>query len=50
MIELIIMHISGAVGGNIAGVAMSEQNLGTLYNSVAGMAAAALFAGLCIQY
>ena len=46
MIELIIMLISGAVGGNIAGAAMKEQNLGTLYNSVAGMAGGAVGGGL----
>lgn len=35
---LIIQLISGALGGNIAGKLMKESSLGTLWNSVAGIA------------
>ena len=34
---LIIQLISGAVGGNIAGAAMSKFNLGPIGNSIAGI-------------
>jgi uncharacterized membrane protein YeaQ/YmgE (transglycosylase-associated protein family) len=34
---LLIQLISGAVGGNIAGSLMKKFNLGTLWNSVAGI-------------
>ncbi len=37
MISLIIEIVSGAVGGNIAGVAMKENSLGTAGNSIAGI-------------
>ncbi len=37
LLPLIIQLISGAVGGNIAGSAMKNYNLGTLWNSVAGI-------------
>ncbi|HSG94473.1 MAG TPA: hypothetical protein VLA28_03060 [Afifellaceae bacterium] len=37
MEQLIIQLISGAVGGNIAGAAMKEHSLGTVYNSIAGI-------------
>jgi uncharacterized membrane protein YeaQ/YmgE (transglycosylase-associated protein family) len=37
MINLIIQLISGAVGGNVAGSAMKDYNLGTLGNSIAGI-------------
>ncbi len=37
MIALIIQLISGAVGGNVAGAAMKDYNLGTLGNSIAGI-------------
>ncbi len=38
MIGLIISLISGAVGGNVAGKLMPSSSLGTLWNSVAGIA------------
>jgi uncharacterized membrane protein YeaQ/YmgE (transglycosylase-associated protein family) len=34
---LIIQLVSGAVGGNIAGAAMSKFNLGPIGNSIAGI-------------
>lgn len=37
MISLIIQLISGAVGGNVAGAALKDYNLGTLGNSIAGI-------------
>lgn len=37
LINLIIQLISGAVGGNIAGVALKDYSLGTLGNSIAGV-------------
>src|SRR6516162_3360789 len=37
IIGLIIQLISGAVGGNIAGSALKQYNLGTLGNSIAGV-------------
>jgi hypothetical protein len=37
IIGLIIQLISGAVGGNIAGTAMKQYNLGTIGNSIAGL-------------
>ena len=37
-IQIIIIFIAGAVGGNIAGAAMKENNPGFFYNSFAGMA------------
>jgi hypothetical protein len=37
IIGLIIQLISGAIGGNIAGAAMKQYNLGTIGNSIAGL-------------
>jgi|SRR5581483_1145094 len=37
IVNLIIQLISGAVGGNIAGSALKDYNLGTLGNSIAGI-------------
>jgi hypothetical protein len=37
IVGLIIQLISGAVGGNIAGSALKQYNLGTLGNSIAGV-------------
>jgi len=37
LVKLIIELISGAVGGNLAGAASKDLNLGTLWNSVAGI-------------
>jgi uncharacterized membrane protein YeaQ/YmgE (transglycosylase-associated protein family) len=37
LIGLLISLISGAVGGNIAGAAMSDKSLGPLGNSIAGI-------------
>jgi hypothetical protein len=37
VIGLIIQLISGAVGGNIAGAAMKQYDLGTIGNSIAGL-------------
>jgi uncharacterized membrane protein YeaQ/YmgE (transglycosylase-associated protein family) len=37
IIGLIIQLISGAVGGNVAGAAMKQYNLGTIGNSIAGL-------------
>jgi uncharacterized membrane protein YeaQ/YmgE (transglycosylase-associated protein family) len=37
IVSLIINLVSGAVGGNIAGAAMKDKNLGVLLNSVAGV-------------
>jgi hypothetical protein len=37
IVGLIIQLISGAVGGNIAGSAMKQYNLGTMGNSIAGV-------------
>jgi uncharacterized membrane protein YeaQ/YmgE (transglycosylase-associated protein family) len=37
LISLLISLVSGAVGGNIAGAAMSDKNLGPLGNSIAGI-------------
>lgn len=37
MEALIIQLISGAIGGNLAGKAMPKFDLGTLWNSVAGL-------------
>ncbi len=38
MMALIIQLVSGAVGGNVAGSLMKDSSLGTLWNSVAGIA------------
>jgi uncharacterized membrane protein YeaQ/YmgE (transglycosylase-associated protein family) len=37
LINLIISLISGAVGGNVAGAATSEKNLGVLVNTIVGL-------------
>lgn len=37
VISLLISLVSGAGGGNIAGAAMSDKNLGPLGNSIAGI-------------
>lgn len=37
ILNLIISLISGAVGGNVAGAALPEKNLGTVANSVIGL-------------
>ncbi len=44
----IILLISGAVGGNVAGAAMKEDNPGFFYNSFAGMAGGAIGGGLLL--
>lgn len=35
--DLIISLLSGAVGGNVAGGALKNYNLGTIWNSVVGI-------------
>ncbi|MGK0366118.1 MAG: hypothetical protein ACI85O_003189 [Saprospiraceae bacterium] len=42
MIALIIQLLSGAAGGNIAGSLMKGSSMGTLWNSVAGIAGGGL--------
>lgn len=37
IINAIISLISGAIGGNIAGAAMPQKNLGTIVNTIAGL-------------
>lgn len=37
LISTIISLISGAVGGNLAGSAMSQKNLGPIVNTIAGL-------------
>lgn len=37
LLNLIISLVSGAVGGNVAGAAMPEKNLGTVANSIIGL-------------
>ena len=37
IVALIIQLVSGAVGGNIAGLLMSKFNLGPIGNSIAGI-------------
>lgn len=37
IVSLIISLISGGVGGNVAGAAMKDKNLGPLINSVVGL-------------
>jgi len=37
IVNLIISLLSGAVGGNVAGAATSEKNLGPLFNTIAGL-------------
>ncbi len=42
MTQLIIQLISGAVGGNLAGSLMKDSSMGTLWNSIAGIAGGGL--------
>lgn len=37
LLPLIIQLVSGAVGGNVAGMAMKDKSLGTLGNTIAGL-------------
>lgn len=37
IVNLIISLVSGAVGGNLAGAATSDKNLGPIFNTVAGL-------------
>ena len=37
IVSLIISLVSGAIGGNLAGVAMKDKSLGTAGNSLAGI-------------
>lgn len=37
IINLIISLVSGLIGGNVAGAAMQEKDLGTLGNSISGL-------------
>lgn len=37
IVNLVISLISGLAGGNLAGAAMQEKNLGPLINSIAGL-------------
>ena len=37
IVNLIISLVSGAVGGNVAGSATAEKNLGPLFNTIAGL-------------
>lgn len=37
ILNLIISLVSGVVGGNLAGAATSEKNLGPLFNTIAGL-------------
>lgn len=37
IISLLISLVSGAVGGNVAGAALPEKNLGTIANTVIGL-------------
>lgn len=37
LLPLVIQLVSGAVGGNVAGKALPNMNLGTLGNSIAGI-------------
>lgn len=36
-LSFIVQLLSGAVGGNVAGAAMKDSSMGTLWNSVAGI-------------
>jgi len=46
MVATIISLLSGAAGGNIAGSLMKESSMGTLWNSVAGIAGGGLGSAL----
>lgn len=37
VVNLLISLVSGAVGGNLSGAALSEKNLGIIGNTVAGL-------------
>jgi len=37
IVNLLISLISGAAGGNIAGAATTDKNLGPLFNTIAGL-------------
>ena len=37
IVGLIVQLISGAVGGNVAGIALKQYDLGTIGNSIAGI-------------
>lgn len=37
VVNLLISLVSGAVGGNLSGAAMSEKNLGMVGNTIAGL-------------
>lgn len=37
IVNLIISLVSGAVGGNIAGLATKDKNLGPVFNTIAGL-------------
>ena len=37
IVSLLISLLSGAVGGNVAGVAMKDKSLGTVGNSISGI-------------
>jgi hypothetical protein len=39
IVGLIIQLIAGGVGGNVAGAALKQYNLGTVGNTIAGVAA-----------
>lgn len=42
IVSFLISLISGAVGGNLAGSAMTQKNLGVLVNTIAGLVGGAL--------
>lgn len=37
ILNLIISLVSGAIGGNVAGAAMPQKNLGPIINTIAGL-------------
>jgi uncharacterized membrane protein YeaQ/YmgE (transglycosylase-associated protein family) len=37
IVNLLISLVSGAVGGNVAGAAMPEKNMGVISNTIAGL-------------
>lgn len=37
IVNLVISLLSGAVGGNVAGAALPEKNLGAIANTIAGL-------------
>jgi len=47
-IQIVILFISGAVGGNIVGATMKEDNPGFFYNSFVGMAGGVIGGGLLL--